>query len=136
MDVYLQEWTTGDDNFDENPPNATLSVYEPGNQNNVIVVVEFLDPVVEGQNLVYRYVLVDGDMPSGGGAAALFIDRVAVWESGVAASAWALGAPVWQGGVGLMMKSDGTPWTRPKGYVTRPDAALRPNLQGGAAIPF
>lgn len=38
-------------------------------------------------------------------------------------------------GVGLMMKSDGTPWTRPKGYVTRPDAALRPRLQGGAEYP-
>jgi hypothetical protein len=27
MDDYLLEWTTGDDNFGENPPNATLSVY-------------------------------------------------------------------------------------------------------------
>ena len=26
MDDYLLEWTTGDDNFGENPPNATLSV--------------------------------------------------------------------------------------------------------------
>lgn len=83
MDVYLQEWTTGDDNFDENPPNATLSVYEPSNQKNVIVVVELLDPVVEGQDLVYRKVLIDGDMPSGGGAAALFIDRIGPgWRCG------------------------------------------------------
>ena len=37
---YLQEWAKGENNFGENPPNATLSVYEPGNADNTLAVVE------------------------------------------------------------------------------------------------
>jgi hypothetical protein len=65
--------------------------------------VELLDPVVEGQDLVYRYVLIDGDMPSGGGAAALFIDRigpgggVGVGRRGVGVGARGPGVAGWAG---------------------------------------
>ena len=76
MDGYLEEWTTGEDNFGEDPPNATLSVYEPGQADNVLVVVEILDPVVDGEDMVYSYKLIDGTMPENGGAASLFIDWV------------------------------------------------------------
>jgi hypothetical protein len=36
------------------PPNARLSVYEPGHQDNTLVVVEISHPVIEGKDLVYN----------------------------------------------------------------------------------
>lgn len=76
MDAYLREWTEGPQDFDNDPPNATLSVYESDQDGNAIVVVELLDPAVEGEDIVYGYNIVEGEMPAGGGAAALFIDKV------------------------------------------------------------
>ena len=80
MPAYLDEWTAraGPDNFAKNPPNATLSVYQPGTHQNALTVVTISDPVVEGRDLVYRYKLVEGKMPNTGGATALFIDWIGV----------------------------------------------------------
>jgi hypothetical protein len=80
MHAYLEEWTAraGPDNFAKNPPNATLSVYQPGTHQNALTVVTISDPVVEGRDLVYRYKLVEGKMPNTGGATALFIDWIGV----------------------------------------------------------
>ena len=46
MADYLKEWTAkaGKDNFGEDPPNAALSVYEPGQPDNTIAVVEITTP--------------------------------------------------------------------------------------------
>ncbi len=78
MDAYLNEWTAkvGADNFANDPPNATLSVYEPGQPNNMIAVVEISNPKVEGSDLVYNYKLIEGTVPASGGQTALFIDRI------------------------------------------------------------
>lgn len=78
MDAYLEEWTSkaGPDNFSNDPPNAALSVYEPGKANNTLAVVEISDPRVEGSDLVYRYQLIDGSLPSAGGQTSLFIDWI------------------------------------------------------------
>jgi hypothetical protein len=37
------------DNFGKDPPNATLSVYEPGQPDNTVVVVEIANPIVNGR---------------------------------------------------------------------------------------
>jgi hypothetical protein len=78
MPNYLKEWTTaaGADNFSKDPPNATLSVYEPGQMTNTLTVVEISQPMVEGRDLVYRYKLIEGKVPTKGGATALFIDWI------------------------------------------------------------
>ena len=80
MADYLQEWTKaeGNDNFRADPPNATLSVYEPGQADNTLVVVELSHPHVDGADLVYTYKLLDGKMPKGGGETALFIDAIGI----------------------------------------------------------
>jgi hypothetical protein len=80
MARYLQEWsaTAGPDNFRTDPPNATLSVYEPGQSENTLAVLKINKPVVEGPDLVYTYNLIEGKMPAGGGATALFIDWIGV----------------------------------------------------------
>lgn len=78
MDDYLETWKQGKDNFGEDPPNASLSVYEPGQAENTIVIVELLNPVVDGADLVYDYKLIEGTMPTKGGATSLFIDTIGV----------------------------------------------------------
>lgn len=78
MDDYLKEWTAkaGKDNFGEDPPNATLSVYEQGKSDNTVVVIEITNPVIEGSDLIYNYKILEGEMPASGGAASLFIDWI------------------------------------------------------------
>jgi hypothetical protein len=78
MPAYLDEWQAGagPDNFASDPPNATLSVYEPGRHANTLTVVEISHPVLEGNDLIYRYQLIEGTMPKAGGPTALFIDWI------------------------------------------------------------
>lgn len=80
MPAYLDEWKAGagPDDFASDPPNATLSVYEPGGQENKMVVIEIRHPVIEGKDMVYTYKLIEGTMPKSGGATALFIDWIGV----------------------------------------------------------
>jgi hypothetical protein len=80
MADYLKEWTkrAGSDNFGGDPPNATLSVYEPGQADNTLAVVELTKPVMDGADLVYSYKLIDGKMPKSGGETTLFIDAIGV----------------------------------------------------------
>lgn len=80
MPAYMDEWKAGEgpDNFSSDPPNATLSVYESGHNDNTLAVVEISHPVMEGKDLVYNYKLINGAMPKSGGATALFIDWIGV----------------------------------------------------------
>jgi len=80
MDQYLAEWAKaeGPDNFSADPPNAILSVYEPGKDNNTVVVVKISHPVVDGNDILYSYKIIKGTMPGSGGATALFIDSIGV----------------------------------------------------------
>jgi len=103
MPAYLEEWEVGKDNFGDDPPNATLSVYEPGQTDNATVVVELLDPVVDGNDLVYHYDLIDGQIPDHGGPTSLFIDwigpggGVGVGFHGVGVGARGPGVAGWAG---------------------------------------
>jgi hypothetical protein len=80
MDDYLKEWAKaeGNDNFTKDPPNATLSVYEPGQPDSTLAVVEISHPKKEGADLIYTYKVLDGKMPKSGGAATLFIDAIGI----------------------------------------------------------
>jgi hypothetical protein len=65
MADYLKEWTpaAGKDNFGANPPNAALSVYEPGQANNTLVVIKITNPVVDGADLIYSYKIIQARCP-------------------------------------------------------------------------
>lgn len=78
MDGYLEEWKAGEDNFGEDPPNAVLSVYVPGQSDNTTVVIEIMQPEVDGTDITYRYTLINGTMPRAGENVALFIDSLGV----------------------------------------------------------
>lgn len=77
---YLKEWTAaaGPNNFEKDPPNATLSVFEPGQPDSTLAVVEIMNPKVDGADLVYGYRLIDGTLPARGGQSALFIDWIGI----------------------------------------------------------
>ena len=77
MADYLKTWDEGKDNFGEDPPNATLSIYEPGQPDNTLVVVKITNPVADGADLIYSYTIINGTMPASGGATSLFIDWIA-----------------------------------------------------------
>jgi hypothetical protein len=81
MADYLKEWTAkagkdNKDNFGNDPPNATLSVYEPGQPDNTLVAVKITNPVVDGADLIYNYKVLNGKLPANGGATSLFIDWI------------------------------------------------------------
>jgi len=80
MSHYLEEWTdkAGKDNFGADPPNAAISVYEPDQPKNTLAVVEIMEPRVDGADLIYRYKLIEGELPASGGPTALFIDWIGV----------------------------------------------------------
>lgn len=80
MAAYLEEWTAkaGADNFGKDPPNAALSVFEEGQPNNTLAIIEILNPKVEDKDLVYNYNVVKGKLPATGGETALFIDWIGV----------------------------------------------------------
>jgi len=80
MADYLTEWTSqaGKDNFGKDPPNATLSVYEPGQANNKVVVMTITNPKVDGADLVDNYKIIDGAIPASGGPTSFFIDGIGV----------------------------------------------------------
>jgi hypothetical protein len=77
---YLEEWTSkaGADNFGKDPPNAALSVYEAGQENNTLAIIEILNPTVDGADMVYDYKVVEGKLPAEGGETAMFIDWIGV----------------------------------------------------------
>jgi hypothetical protein len=54
-------------------------------------VVEISHPVIEGNDLIYHYKLIEGTMPKAGGATALFIDWIDV-GGGVGAGFHGVGA--------------------------------------------
>ena len=93
MPAYLDEWKAGEgpDNFASDPPNATISVYEPGRRENILAVVKISHPVVDGKDLVYSYKLIEGAMSKAGGATALFIDWIGA-GGGVGAGFHGVGA--------------------------------------------
>jgi hypothetical protein len=80
MSEYLDEWTpkAGKDSFTADPPNAVLSVYEPGQDDSTLAVVEITHPRVDGADLLYSYKVVKGKLPASGGQTALFIDAIGV----------------------------------------------------------
>jgi hypothetical protein len=71
----VHEWTEGPDSFAKDPPNATLSILEGKDDiENIVVILQ--NPQLKGSRLTYTIKVLDGKVPSHGGACALFIDII------------------------------------------------------------
>lgn len=75
-DEFLPLWSEGKDSFLKDPPNATLSVFEAGQEDLVDVVVKLSNPQLKGEDLTYDITVIDGKLPSVGGPSSLFIDII------------------------------------------------------------
>ena len=56
--------------FYRGPAQRRLSVYEPGQDDSTLAVVEIKHPRVDGADLVYSYKVVKGTLPASGGQTA------------------------------------------------------------------
>lgn len=73
---YLKFWKEGPDSFLKNPPNATLSVFQKGNEDLLDTVVTLRNPRLRGNDLSYDVTVISGKLPKVGGPATLFIDII------------------------------------------------------------
>jgi hypothetical protein len=71
---FVDTWDKGDDSFASTPPNAVLSIFQPDEVLDVVVVL--MDPKLTNDQLSYTVQVLDGELPASGGECALFIDTI------------------------------------------------------------
>lgn len=69
---FVDFWTQGSDDFQKDPPNASLSFAVDGKPS--VAVVELVNPRLDGGKLVYDIRPLEGTIPASGGDISLFID--------------------------------------------------------------
>jgi len=71
---FVYNWGVGDDSFQANPPNATLSIVTGPQPQEIVLVLK--SPVIQGNDLMYDVKVLDGPQTVVGGASSLFIDTL------------------------------------------------------------
>jgi len=71
---FIDHWAKGKDNFEADPPNATLTILAQGRPEEV--VVELKNPRLKGNALVFDVMVLDGPKTVEGGPCSLFIDMI------------------------------------------------------------
>jgi hypothetical protein len=61
---FVDLWTEGNNSFATDPPNAVLSLAEPGERMPEEVVVTIRDPRADGNSLSYQVNVLDGTLPT------------------------------------------------------------------------
>ena len=74
IEKFVDIWTVGDESFKVTNPNAALSFLN--HETDDIVIVVLSNPVLKRGNLTYDIEVLDGVLPSKGGACSLFIDVI------------------------------------------------------------
>jgi hypothetical protein len=69
---FVEFWTTGKDDFQKDPPNATISTVIDDKTD--LVVVELLNPKLAGDTLTYEIKPLNGELPASGKQISVFID--------------------------------------------------------------
>jgi hypothetical protein len=72
---FIMQWDEGKDNFAKDPPNATVSVLGGDGSKISDAVVTLKAPKLEGGNLTFDVVVLEGNLAGSSGPAALFIDH-------------------------------------------------------------
>ena len=70
---FVEKWNEGEDQSNIDPPNATVSVLSGADVADAVVTISA--PVLEGDNLTFDAVVLEGALDGAAGPAALFIDR-------------------------------------------------------------
>src|SRR5918993_2321235 len=72
---FIMQWDEGKDSFAKDPPNATVSVLGGDGSKVGDAVVTLKTPKLDGGNLTFDVVLLEGNLAGSSGPAALFIDH-------------------------------------------------------------
>ena len=72
----VEDWASGSDNFQKDPPNATVSAFQKDGNGVRDAVVVLKNPKLEGENLVFDVDVLEGDIRGADGAASVFIDII------------------------------------------------------------
>lgn len=75
---FIRHWDKGSDNFAEDHPNATLSVF--GETRVDSAVVELISPDLNRNTLSYKVKVLQGQPPKSFGESSLFIDIFGRWR--------------------------------------------------------
>ena len=75
IEAFLEEVSKGADSFAEDPPNATLVVFD-GDKLHQVVLELPTKPQYRDGNLLFEVRVIEGTVPEPGGASSLFIDTV------------------------------------------------------------
>jgi hypothetical protein len=72
--AFIPFWSTGQDSFLSDPPNADLSILEGDTLKQVVVVLK--EPVLEDSRLTYTIEVISGDIPAHGSDVSVLIDII------------------------------------------------------------
>ena len=75
---FIGHWDKGSDNFGENPPNASLSIF--ADKDIRTAIVELTSPKLKGNTLSYRVKVLKGQLPASFKESSLFIDILGRWR--------------------------------------------------------
>jgi hypothetical protein len=117
---FIKQWDEGNDSFAKDPPNATISVMNGDGSAVEDAVVVLKTPKLEGQTLTFDVAVLEGNLSSANGPAALFIDWFAA-----------------RGGYGHVGVVGGPGWHAPVwhgAWYAHPTASYGAGLATGAAI--
>src|SRR5215213_6294351 len=79
---FIMQWDEGKDSFAKDPPNASVSVLGGDGSKVSDAVVTLKAPKLEGGNLTFDVVVLEGSLASSSGPAALFIDHFGAFGGG------------------------------------------------------
>ena len=88
---FIMQWDEGKDSFAKDPPNATVSVLGGDGSKVSDAVVTLKAPKLEGGNLTFDVVVLEGSLAGSTGPAALFIDHFAAFGGGFHAAGFHAG---------------------------------------------
>jgi hypothetical protein len=71
---FIEHWNSGDNSFQANPPNATLSILSGDLPQEIVLVLK--SPRMENKDLLYDVEILEGSSEAVGLASSVFIDII------------------------------------------------------------
>jgi hypothetical protein len=99
IDEFIEMWSSGDDSFKNDPPNAALSILSKNGADTPII--EILDPKKSGHALSLKVKVIAGEVPKSMGPVSVFVDTFVMARRGPFGAAAAVRGPLGGRAVGI-----------------------------------
>ncbi len=73
-EAFVPFWSSGKNSFLSDPPNADISIVHGHTMQQIVTVLQ--NPMLQGQDLLYKVKVLQGEMPANGDAVSVFIDVI------------------------------------------------------------